>query len=220
MTQRNLLKLKSLIICVAFVISGCGKQLSNAEDRAMVIDSVNTFTLDFYHKLAKFQQTEENGNIICSPLSVSAVLSMVYAGAHGKTADEIEKALYSETLKERAHPAFHDILKKMTDGSDYELYLANQVWVPNGTNLNERYIDINRRYYGSSPREIDFAGGKAGNVVADWIRKETHGRIKNTSIPEINEQTNLLLTSVIYFKGTWVNQFDPEKTEEDRRRRS
>ena len=137
---------------------------------------------------------------------------MAYSGARGETANEIEKALHLETLKERAYPAFHDILKKMIDGSDYELYLANQVWVPNGTNLDDQFVDINHRFYRSSPREVDFAGGAAKNVISDWISNETHGGLK--IFLRISDFT-LLSHQCIYFKGTWVDQFDPKKTQED-----
>lgn len=202
----------NLISMIVLLLTGCGKDLSNSENRRTLVDSMNTFTFDVYRKMAETTKSGENQNIFCSPLGMSAVLGMAYGGAKGKTADEIEAVLHLGTLKEQAHPAFHDIIKDMTGGSDYTLYFANQVWLPDGTTISKQFIDLNQRYYSSVPQTINFASGNAGNTVDDWIAKETHGRIKNASVHGISELTNLLLTNVIYFKGTWVHQFDPAKT--------
>jgi len=195
-----------------FLFSSSGKKkLSTSGDRSTMVESINTFTFDFFRTLAT--QTTEEKNLFCTPLGVSTVLTMGYAGARGITAQEIEKTLHMELLKERVHPAYHDILQFLTDTKDYTLYMGNRVWIQSGNEFRRSFVDINRRYYDSTPEVLDFSGSNAGNIVGDWIHQVTHGQTKDGTVAGINQLTNLLLTSVIYFKGIWVYQFDPKATQ-------
>uniref|UniRef100_A0A8C1IY20 Serpin domain-containing protein n=1 Tax=Cyprinus carpio TaxID=7962 RepID=A0A8C1IY20_CYPCA len=51
------------------------------------------FALDLYRTLS---ESNAEGNMFFSPLSISAALSMVYLGARGDTAKEMEKRIVSE----------------------------------------------------------------------------------------------------------------------------
>ena len=53
-------------------------------------------------------------------------------------------------------------------------------------------------------------------TINRWVEEETEDRIRDL-LPagSIDSMTRLVITNAIYFKGTWVKQFDPEKTQEE-----
>ena len=55
-----------------------------------IVPAMNAFTTDSYKQLAR-----GDGNLILSPFNIGTALSMVLAGARGKTAQEIESVLHA-----------------------------------------------------------------------------------------------------------------------------
>ena len=45
-----------------------------------------------------------------------------------------------------------------------------------------------------------------------WAAENTHGRIETLIQPPLPPDTALVLANAIYFKGTWLEQFDPKLT--------
>src|SRR5437667_12811304 len=75
-------------------------------DAAAVAEGNNAFAVDLYGRLAA-----EEGNLFFSPYSISNALAMTYAGARGKTAEEIATTLRFDLQPERFHPAFASLVK-------------------------------------------------------------------------------------------------------------
>ena len=59
------------------------------------------FAEDLYGQLS-----QEDGNLFFSPFNISAALSILYSGANGRTALEIEKVLHFSSTPEVAAEAF------------------------------------------------------------------------------------------------------------------
>ena len=72
------------------------------------------FAMDLYHRL----ETRE-GNLFYSPFSISSALAMTYAGAEGKTAEEMANVFHFLMEEDRLHPAFNAL-------DQYLESLANQ----------------------------------------------------------------------------------------------
>ena len=68
---------------------------------AWVGQANNAFAADLYARLAA-----EKGNLFFSPNSIETALAMTYAGARGKTADEMAKVLHLPAGKPGLHKAF------------------------------------------------------------------------------------------------------------------
>jgi len=76
------------------------------EGVAGIVDANNKFAFNLY-----FQYTEkyQNKNIFFSPYSISSALAMVYEGAEGTTAEEIEKVFYFPKEDEDRRASFAKI---------------------------------------------------------------------------------------------------------------
>ena len=74
-------------------------------DLKVLVQGNNAFAFDLYRQLSK-----REGNLIFSPYSISTALAMTYAGARGKTAEEMARGLHFSLPQERLHPAFGDLI--------------------------------------------------------------------------------------------------------------
>ncbi|MCD4824930.1 MAG: serpin family protein [Phycisphaerae bacterium] len=76
---------------------------------AAVAKSGNDFAIDMYAQLAG----KSKGNMFFSPASIQTALAMTYAGARGKTAEQMRKTLHLPFDDEQLHPAFAAMLKQL-----------------------------------------------------------------------------------------------------------
>jgi serpin B len=217
--------MKRFLICLAFALlalPAIPAWADKDEDRdkapqadAPDITRSNTkFALDLYGRL----RTQE-GNLFLSPFSVSTVLAMTSAGARGKTLDEMTRVLGLPEQKV-LHAAFGKRLKELGGGGKkrpYELTLANALWKQTDYKLVPEFVKQVNTDYGSVIQEADFAGDKeqARKKINDWVAGQTQNKIKDL-LPEgmLGEETKLVLTNAIYFKGDWASPFKEKRTKE------
>ncbi|MEM3411915.1 MAG: serpin family protein [archaeon] len=182
-----------------------------------VVNANNKFAFDLYSKSSKSPKYEDK-NIFYSPHSIFAALTITYEGARGQTAQEMKSVLY---LPENAvlRPNFAAIYNSINEGSkDYELRTGNALWVQHDFPLLKEYTSVVEEYYGGKATNLDFVKEpeKSRQTINSFIEEQTNGKIKDLIPPEfINKLTRLVITNAIYFKGTWVWEFDPKNTHEE-----
>jgi serpin B len=209
-----------MIVLVIF-LSGCVKQpLQTADDTGATIEGVNAvvnannqFAFEFYSELNK----NEQGNLFFSPYSISTALAMTYEGAKGKTAEEMQAVFHfpEESVRKPNFARIYNQLNK--EDKKYELSTANALWAQQDFKFLDEYFNTTERYYGGKATNLDFIGEteKSRQTINSWVEEQTNNKIKDL-IPngQINSMTRLVLTNAIYFKGTWVYQFDKKDTRE------
>ena len=179
-----------------------------------VVGANNQFAFDLYS-----EYKSEKGNIFFSPYSISTALTMTYEGAKGKTAEEMQAVLRIPKDNETRRLESEKIYNQMNKGSeDYRLSTANALWAQRDYQFLEEYINDVEKYYGGKTTNLDFIKEteKSRVIINDWIEDQTNDKIKNL-IPRgaVNTLTRLVLTNAIYFKGTWVLQFDKKDTKDE-----
>src|SRR5215831_705910 len=122
-----------------------------AADSSMTT-ATNAFTTDLYKQVAG-----GDGNLILSPFNISAALSMLLAGARGRTAQEIETVLNLKASAghDAAVAALLAELNKNGNGNGNELLTANAVWVQKGFGLEPPYEKTLADDYGARPTPVD-----------------------------------------------------------------
>lgn len=176
-----------------------------------VVDANNKFAFDFYSEISK----EEEGDIFYSPYSISAALAIAYEGAKGQTADEMKSVFHfpeSHILRPNFAAIYNEINKK---GKEYKLSTGNALWAQQDYQFLSDYLSKVEKYYGGKAANLDFVGEseKSRQTINSFIEQQTNDKIKDL-IPQgvLTENTRLVLTNAIYFKGTWANQFDKSDT--------
>jgi serpin B len=173
----------------------------------------NQFALELFARLRK-----EDGNLFCSPFSVSTALAMTSVGARGKTAEEMNQVLHLPPDRDAAHKRFAALIQQLNGAGGtrgYQLAVANALWGAKGCSFLPEFLDFTRKYYGAGLTELDFENEteKSRQIINHWVEKETRDKIKEL-LPKgiILPDTRLVLTNAIYFKGDWAEKFDRKAT--------
>ncbi len=178
----------------------------------------NSFAVNLYQQLRG-----QDGNLFFSPYSISEALAMVYAGARGKTEQEMAQTLSYTLPQDNLHPAFNSLDQQLKQGDNkaqtsdqnFQLNIANSVWGQAGFPFLPGYLDILALNYGAGLRTTDFqnAPEPSRQAINQWVSQETKDKIKDI-LPSgsIQPSTRLVLANAIYFKAAWFNQFDEKAT--------
>ncbi|XP_060934109.1 leukocyte elastase inhibitor-like [Limanda limanda] len=158
-----------------------------------------------------------SGNMLVSPLSISSALAMVYLGARGDTAVQMEEAL-SFQPGEDFHAEFKKFIEDINSPSKlYILQTANRLYGEKTAKFLPRFLDDTRKYYQADLKTVDFIGAAEASRVEinTWVEQQTENKIKDLVKPGIvSDGTKLVLVNAIYFKANWKNRFDEANTKE------
>ena len=142
--------------------------------------------------------------------------AMVYEGARGKTAKEIQSVFHFPEKERVRRKGFSELYKRLNKKeAKYEFRTANALWIQKEYKLLKNYIDVIKKYYGGEVMNVDFVNNteKARETINKWVEKKTNDKIKNL-FPQgsLNPSSRLVITNAVYFKGIWLKQFDKKKT--------
>lgn len=178
----------------------------------------NIFAIDIYQQMAK-DPAQNDKNIFFSPFSIYMAFSFLYEGARTETASEMERVFgfYSDTEARHEHVS-QTIATINRDDSHATLETANALWLNMGFDPYDTYTDIVRDVYLADIETLDFRDDVGGSIerINGWAADKT-----NDKIPEVVYESTFdpvpaaILNNAIYFKGTWVKQFDPDNTRTD-----
>jgi serpin B len=228
---------KTILLLTGVVSMGCNSFAAkptetNLSDNArLAAGGNNCFALQLYQKLQG-----EKGNLFFSPYSISTALAMTYAGARGRTQEQMAQALCFPTSKEVVQKlaegreplspedfarAFSEIVKDLNargGKGTYELRVANALWGQQDFEFLSSFAKLVEDQYGGHLERVNFvkAAEKARRTINAWVEKQTNGKIKDLISPGLlDSMTRLVLTNAVYFKGTWANQFKKDETRDE-----
>lgn len=193
----------------------------------------NAFTASLFRQLG----ASSTGNLLTSPISASLALSMAYAGATGRTAAEMAKALQfaghapivlfegqnalSQALVSRGAQAFAIEAPKQREGdahaaqSDYALQIVNSLWGEASYQWQAPFTKTLATEYGAGLYAEDFRGhpDAARLKINAWVSVQTNDKINNL-LPSsaVGSATRLLLVNALHLKFPWEQPFDPSAT--------
>jgi serpin B len=190
--------------------SGPGKVVEISPALRAVSRANNQFAVDLYR-----QQREQPGNRFLSPASVLTGLAMSSAGAAGQTRQQMADVIHFDPLDSRLTKGvgeFNSILN--ATNRNYRLTAANGLWVQSGFPIEQAFLDSYRQVSGAEPGQVDFdAPEPARASINEWVANKTAGKIAELIAPGmLDDETRLVLTNAIYFKGTWKFRFSNADT--------
>jgi serpin B len=182
-----------------------------------VVDANNRFALELYTKLAK-DQNFAGSSLFFSPFSISSALALTYEGARGSTADEIRAVFHFPEDNTVLRDGFAEINDGINSGdSRYVLRTANALWAEKTDAFLPDYVSTAGTYYDAPVINLDFITRPEDSRVTinEWVEDRTEQKIQDLLPPgSIDALTRLVITNAVYFKGTWVKQFDAGETHE------
>src|SRR5690625_416604 len=194
----------------------------SAAEKAGVVAANTDFATTLYQRVA-----ETDKNLFFSPLSISLALTMTYAGAEGETAEQMLQALQLTDHAPYVHKAFNAIESGLhslggpvhnATSDPFELTLHNALWGQKNVSVKETFLDTLAENYDTGVYVLDFESKpeESRKTINRWVEQQTKKLIIDL-LPEnsINEDTRFVLTNAIYFKASWLSQFDQKTTADE-----
>ena len=191
-------------------------------DLTALVGGNQAFAFDLYRALS-----QEEGNLFCSPYSISLALAMAYGGARGRTEQEMADTLHFTLPQQRLHPAFNGLDLELAsrgeeaegkDDAGFRLNIVNAIWGQEDYAFLEEFLDVLAENYGAGLRLLDFrkASEAARVKINDWVEEQTEGRIEEL-IPQggVDTTTVMVLTNAIYFNAAWEEPFGDSATRDE-----
>jgi serine protease inhibitor len=177
-----------------------------------LIASQHRFAFKLFAELTKSNIEQ---NVFISPTSVALALALAYNGARGETARAIARTLELGEIGldalNRANAALIESLRALDP--HVALAIANSLWAQQGISFAPDFLSRNQELYGAEIATLDFSHASAPTTINDWVKRNTSGKIEKI-IDQIDRSAIMFLINAIYFKGSWVKQFDPRRTRE------
>jgi len=208
------------VATLALVLPALGAERDGVEanqqpEIATAVEGNGAFALKLYAELRG-----REGNLFLSPYSLRTALAMTFAGARGRTAEQMRGVLGLHGEGVAPHVALEALaaeLAKRDGRSGNELHDARSLWGRRGATFVPEFLELLETRYGAALRRLDFAGAteEARAEINRWIAEETSGRIEELiEQGDLSPLTELVLADAIFFKASWPERFDPANTRE------
>ena len=192
-------------------------------DQAQFVTDNAAFAVDMYKGLVAGKKS----NAWFSPHSITSALAMTYAGASGKTATEIAKALHYTLPGDRLHPAFNwldlELAKRAVVGKDQsgqplKLRAINTLFAEQTTKWKAPFLDTLAVNYGAGVNLVDFVAAPepSRKTINEWVSFQTEKTIDEL-LPSgaVTSDTRLVLVNAVYFNASWTKPLESSKTTND-----
>ena len=213
------------LISISWISFSCQKDLSSVDDQkkstlrplssqeSIIVESDQNFSLKLFKAIS---ESASNSNLFISPLSVSTALSMALNGASGQTYTDIQNTIeltgLSEEERNLAYKTLHELLSGIDEQVIFEI--ANSMWYANHFNILPEFVNKNQDYFFAEVTALDFTAPSALDIINGWVNEKTHGKIEKI-LDFIPANAVLYIINAIYFKATWLYEFDKDYTKEE-----
>jgi len=151
------------------------KPISLPEKSTEIINEGNTFGIDLFREVA----LASDENLMLSPLSASAALTMLRNGAEGNTAEQIHLMLgYDDQSLLRVNDMYQNLIPQLEQADpDVELAIANAVFYRDGFAVKKPFLDVVKNSFSAEIEGMDFDKPAALKAINGWAKKNTKGKI-------------------------------------------
>ena len=218
--------MKKTVLIVLSILMAVTSFAQNGEPKAITLNDAERELVkqnsDFAFNL--FRKTRDTENHVISPLSITYALGMLNNGADGITREEICQVLSGGQQTGYADVATMNAFcrKLLTESAlldeDTRVTIANTIFF-NGDrgelSLKTAFKEAAATYYDATPSVLRFSDQATLGIINQWVNDKTDGMINDLLKPEDLQDPNLVsfLLNAICFKGTWVNQFEEQMTQ-------
>ncbi len=166
--------------------------------------------------LAHEASAQSSGNVVVSPLSVDAALSVVLNGAKGRTADEMRRTLGLEGMSTAAaDQAWADLLAEVQAGAEPSVQVADSLWLRSGVAFAPTFLAAARQSFAAGTEPLPNDPNAAAGAIDDWVAQRTAGMIRDiVDAGDFSGPEPVILTVVnaLHAKAAWATPFEAGAT--------
>ncbi|XP_043281358.1 serpin B5-like [Venturia canescens] len=183
-----------------------------------IADGINKFTDLIAQEIVR---TEKSNFVFC-PLSAALTLHLASFGTTG-TSRKIMQSLLPPTVFHSTDPepaCVHQVgvkrlIEKMSKYADSGLKTVNEIYVTESSTLAKIYKDV-IDYLGVKTTLVNDDPAATGNALDDNCRGNMENAINDVSSSlDISDETKIIITCAVLFKGMWLKKFNLEKSQKD-----
>ncbi len=210
----------SILTLFLFVGISCQKNTLPTEPEQIVVNNKteqlihnnNQFGLELFQTVLANEDSTKN--VMISPLSATLALAMTYNGAAGNTKTAFENTFHLNGLTTT------EINQSMLDLCDalvsvdklVKMKIANSIWYRNTFQVEDDFINTNKKYYHAEVAALDFTNPNSKNTINNWVDNQTEHKIPSI-VDNIKPTDIMFLINALYFKGDWKSEFKTANTE-------
>ena len=153
---------------------------------------------------------KQGQNILLSPYSVYAAISMLNNGANGETKKQIE-----EMFGCSADVSNNAVAYLMQYGDKKEIVrTANSIWLNEDMKMKvkDAFLKTCGNYYRSAVMRAPFSDPGTVEAVNNWVDENTKHRISKI-LDRLTDEQAMILINAVTFDGIWKDPFFEEATE-------
>ncbi|MCM1253179.1 MAG: serpin family protein [Clostridium sp.] len=169
---------------------------------------------DFAITLLQENMTDENENIMVSPMSVLMTLAMTANGAEGDTKEQMLAVLAPHQSMEDLNGNIKKWADNLVNTDAASVKIANSVWFDDNAEMavNEAFLRQNAAYYHADIYQTSF-GESTVREINQWAADKTDGMIEHI-LEEIPSNTVMYLLNAVTFDAEWKNVYWPNEVRE------
>ncbi len=170
---------------------------------------------DFAIALLQENMTDENENVMVSPVSALMALAMTANGARGDTRENMLAVL-------APNQSMDDLNRNITNWADglvstdtASVKIANSIWFDESAGditVNEIFLQRNALYYHADIYQTAFQNSTVG-AINQWVSDKTDGMITNI-LEQIPSDTQMYLLNAVSFDAEWKRVYWPNEVHE------
>ncbi|HUT86253.1 MAG TPA: serpin family protein [Elusimicrobiales bacterium] len=194
---------------------------SSYDTKSAYTDGVSQNT-EFAVKMYSYWAEKNAGkNIFFSPYSVSSALAMVYIGASDETKLQMKNALHFSSDSGKTAQALELISNSITDKSRFlntSISIANGLWAQQDYPFLSEYTDTIENVFSAKIESVDFVRNYEiiRQDINEWVEDKTNDKIQDLIAKGLLQPSStLVLVNAIYFKSSWMTQFEKHLTEKN-----
>jgi serpin B len=161
-----------------------------------------------------FQKLDATTNQVFSPYSISLASAMLSEAAAGDTLTQMQQALHfsaSSTPFDASQDALELALEAQNHDADkvqgtpaLTLRVSDDLWIRDGFAPTQTYLDTLASYYGTGMHQFADPGA-ATTAINAKVSADTNALIPQLLTSPLDQETQFVLSNVLYFKGNWPN---------------
>lgn len=183
--------------------------LTDGEIRAA--QQIQGFNIDFFKACS--EEFAADQNMVCSPFSASALLSMLANCVDDDVRDQITEAIGCEDIEALNSLTYKQLSMLPTVDRSSTMTYANGLWYKNEFSLRDEVARLLSNSYMADCNARDFSDKSALiQEINGWSNEHTNGIIPEI-LQQISNEAVAILANAIYFKGSWAVPFDEKETE-------
>lgn len=180
-----------------------------------MVKNHNAFAFELLRAAYDLQQSgkDKDKSFCLSPMGATYLLGMAGSGAEGETRKQIVDAMGMSTASAKDINDLCRTIIKDAPGTDKQVTLetANALYANKDIALKEQFCKDMNTYYEADARSLDFSDPGSLDIINNWMKEKTDGKITN-ALDWLDVVATAYLANATYFKPTWTKHFDKENT--------